>query len=93
MTRIRSQIEELGYAILPDVLDPRTVERFGTLMDHVRVEDRSQNVTNSSGTYGIRNLTDVAPQVAELVRDPLLVGIVRSLLGPQAFMVRSTLFD
>ena len=43
--------------------------------------------------YALRNLVDVVPEVAELVVNSRVAELVTAILGTQAFMVRSTLFD
>ncbi|MEZ6127440.1 MAG: phytanoyl-CoA dioxygenase family protein [Planctomycetaceae bacterium] len=82
-----------GFAIVPAVLDQSTVQRFSSLTDVARARLCNESVTNSSGTYGLRNLTDVIPEVAELVRLPAISELVRQVLGRHPFMVRATLFD
>lgn len=88
-----SQLQENGFAIVPSILDPATVQRFSQLVNAARAADHSESVSNSSGTYGLRNLTDVVPEIAELVRHPEVVELVQNVIGGEPFLVRSTLFD
>ena len=55
--------------------------------------EAAESVSNSSGVYALRNLVDVVPEVAELVVNSRVVELVTAILGPQAFMVHSTLLD
>lgn len=87
------QIEEHGFAIRENILNAATVAWCCELIEAARHNDHSENVTNSSGTYGLRNLTDVVPQVADIVRLPAVADLVESVAGQGAFMVRATLFD
>lgn len=86
-------VERQGYAICSDVLDADLVQRLSLLVNAARQQANPENVSNGSGTYGLRNLTDVIPQVAELVRHPGVASLVQQILGSDAFMVRATLFD
>jgi ectoine hydroxylase-related dioxygenase (phytanoyl-CoA dioxygenase family) len=88
-----SQLDENGFAVVPSILDQETIQRVSQLVDVARAANNSENVANSSGTYGLRNLTDVVPEVAELVRHPAVVELVRNAMVGEPFMVRSTLFD
>lgn len=87
------QVHEFGFAIQPNVLTAHEVQTCCAWLDPARAQDRAENVANSSGTYGLRNLTDVIPQTAGLVRHPKLARIVESVMGRGAFMTRATLFD
>lgn len=88
-----SRLNDNGFAIVPAVLDPTTIQRVSQLIDVARTADQSENVANSSGTYGLRNLTDVVPEIAELVRHPAVMKLVQDAMGGEPFMVRATLFD
>ncbi|MFY9256063.1 MAG: phytanoyl-CoA dioxygenase family protein [Fuerstiella sp.] len=86
-------VEQHGFAIVPDVLDAATVAELCRVVTAARERENSENVSNASGTYGLRNLTDVVPKIADLVRHPRVVELVSGVLGCGAFMVRATLFD
>ncbi|MEZ6060891.1 MAG: hypothetical protein R3C19_11040 [Planctomycetaceae bacterium] len=91
---VGSQVRSHGFAVVDSVLDAGTVAYFGRLVDDARSKSQSaEAVTNSSGTYGLRNLTDVIPEVADLVRHPQVCRLVTDIAGDGAFMVRATLFD
>jgi ectoine hydroxylase-related dioxygenase (phytanoyl-CoA dioxygenase family) len=90
---LSEQLDQYGFVIVPHGLDTVTIDRFKALLDVARCADNAENVTNSSGTYGLRNLTDVVPEVAELVRLPAIAQPVTKILGTAAFMTRATLFD
>lgn len=88
-----ADLDRDGFTIAPSVLDGATVERLSQLVNAARDVDNAENVSNSSGTYGLRNLTDVIPEIADVVRLPAVQSLVTSVLGDAAFMVRATLFD
>lgn len=90
---LSDQLTEHGFAIVPDVLDHQVVDRYRNVVTAARSRDSAANVANSSGTYGLRNLTDIAPEIAELVCLPNVVRLVETVVGTGAFMTRATLFD
>lgn len=47
----------------------------------------------TDGAAGRRNLLNEHPKTRSLLRDPLIVRLVHEVLGPDAFVVRATLFD
>jgi ectoine hydroxylase-related dioxygenase (phytanoyl-CoA dioxygenase family) len=87
------RLAEDGFAIVNHVIDAATVAALCQLTDQARQGHSAQAVANKSGVYGLRNLTDIVPEVVELVRHPGVADLVESVLGPDAFMVRATLFD
>lgn len=88
-----NNVNEFGFAIVPDVMSKEVVDRFCGLVDAARASENTENVSNGSGTYGLRNLTDVIPETAELAKEASIVRLVESVIGTGAFMVRATLFD
>ncbi len=83
-----------GFAVLEKCLSAETVARFVELTELARENSDSESaVANSAGVYALRNLTDVVPETTELVRNQAVRGIVESILGSNAFLIRSTLFD
>ena len=90
---VHREVDEFGFAVVQNVMSGELVERLGRLLNAACTVDNSENVSNSNGTYGLRNLTDVVPETKELARLPSVVELVESAIGPNAFMVRATLFD
>ena len=88
-----AQLQSQGFAIVPDVVAGESLKRFRTLIEAAREETTDASVSNSSDTYGLRNLTDVVPEIESLVTEPGVVALVTAVLGANAFMVRATLFD
>ncbi|MBL8812088.1 MAG: phytanoyl-CoA dioxygenase family protein [Planctomycetaceae bacterium] len=83
-----------GYALLEDVLTPEQVATWIERTEKARTDSTSSAaVSNSSGVYALRNLVDVIPEATELLQCPALAAIVNAVLGPSAFLIRSTLFD
>ena len=93
VTSIAQQLNEAGFAIVADVLEEQVVDGCRALIEAARADGRRQSVSNASDTYGMRNLTDAVPEIAGLVQQPAVADLVESVIGPGAFMVRSTLFD
>ena len=83
-----------GYALLEGVLTPEQVAVWIERTEKARADSTSSAaVSNSSGVYALRNLIDVIPEVKELLQCPALAAVVNAVLGPNAFLIRSTLFD
>jgi ectoine hydroxylase-related dioxygenase (phytanoyl-CoA dioxygenase family) len=83
-----------GYAVLSDVLNLDTVQHYVNVLEKARRDTTSSSaVANSSGIYALRNLVDVVPETRDLLWHPGLCTIVNAIIGPDAFLVRSTLFD
>ena len=92
-TDVASMVARHGFAVVPDVVSLDVVDRFCSLVDQARSVGNAENVSNRGGTYGLRNLTDVIPETAELARHPRIRQLVESVIGARSFVVRSTLFD
>jgi ectoine hydroxylase-related dioxygenase (phytanoyl-CoA dioxygenase family) len=81
------QLEEAGFAIIPDVLPPATVDN----LIHA-IEIALGNRTDSS-EYAIRHLHQKVPAVRRLANGAMVRALVNSVLGPDAFVVRSIFID
>lgn len=83
-----------GFAVVPTCLAAKTVDRLIEATEIARAcIDAKESVANTSGVYALRNLVDVVPEAEYLVSDSEVTGLVSAILGSNAFMVRSTLFD
>ena len=91
---LAAHFQKHGFAVLEKCLSAETVARFVDLTGSaMESRDSESAVANSAGVYALRNLTDVVPETTELVRHPAVREIVETILGPNAFLIRSTLFD
>lgn len=91
---LADHFQKQGFAVLEKCLSADTVARYVELTESARVSgDSEAAVANSAGVYALRNLTDVVPETTELVRNPAVREIVETILGSNAFLIRSTLFD
>ena len=83
-----------GFSIVPQCLSQVNVARFIQLTEAARESSLSESaVANSSGVYALRNLSEIVPETVELLECAAVRTIVETILGPSAFLVRSTLFD
>ena len=64
----------------------------GTLSEKLR-QRLCRSLEANTKAAGRRNLFDERPETRELLRDPLITQLINSTLGPDAFVVRATLFD
>ena len=86
--------QQHGYGIVERCIAPEMVERFVALTEAARTEHKSDSaVSNSSGVFALRNLTEIVPEIVELLCCPAVREIIEAVLGPDAFLIRSTLFD
>lgn len=92
----RAAVEEDGFAVVPECL---TADDVGALQAALRQalneirEDESAAVRDRGGVFAIRNLLDVVPATRGLARHAGVRRLVEPVLGPQAALVRGTLFD
>lgn len=86
----RKQIDQKGFALFPEVLDARTVERLRTAIEQL---GEREEVRRKVGIYGIRNLLDVMPEVRSLAASRELRALTEPILGADCFAARGTLFD
>jgi len=76
-------IEERGFAILPGLFSPESVDRFLHEVDCYSAP---------RGRAGVRHALRFDP-VANLAANPLLADLACEVLGSKAFPFRATLFD
>jgi len=79
----RGVIEENGFAVVPGLFSSDCMDRLLEAVD--RLEPRRSRA-------GIRHALRLAP-VAGIARQAQLIGLVREVIGPEAFPFRATLFD
>ena len=87
------QHRELGWCILDQAIGPAQLAQLRTLTDRL-LESTDEGVRQSAGhVYAARNVIDVAPEICEAWKSPLLLEFVRSRLGAAAGLVRVLYFD
>jgi ectoine hydroxylase-related dioxygenase (phytanoyl-CoA dioxygenase family) len=87
MISIAKQLEEDGFAVVPEVLPVETVERI-----IAQIQAAPHNTANAS-SHAMRHLIQAVPAVAEAAASGSVRDLVGIALGPEAFMVRSLFFD
>jgi ectoine hydroxylase-related dioxygenase (phytanoyl-CoA dioxygenase family) len=91
---LKTQFFNQGFAIVNQCLPLEVVDRIIERVEVARKRVEAQeSVSNTSGVYALRNLTDAVPEVITLLSLPEVVSLVTAILGDGAFLVRSTLFD
>jgi ectoine hydroxylase-related dioxygenase (phytanoyl-CoA dioxygenase family) len=83
-------LEVLGFAIIPHVLDEETVVSLLAAIANSQ-PDASSNRNNS--IYAIRNLMQAVPSVRKISEDKRVTTFVSSLMGKSCFAVRAIYFD
>lgn len=93
MSDRKRQLQQDGFAIVPDVLSADCCDQMCRLVEQAIAQDRNGCVSNSNSTFGLRNLTDAIPEVCELLQVKPLQQLIQEIVGEDAFLVRATLFD
>jgi hypothetical protein len=81
------QLEESGFAIVPGVLPPETVDKL------VEQTDEAFKNRSSHSNHAMRHLLQMVPGVREVVESAGIRCLIESVLGPSAFVARSIFFD
>lgn len=83
-----------GYVMLTGVFRPEAMTELALRLSRVLATRQEPSVLRSRGqVYGSRNLLETVPAVAPLVTPPVLRDLLRSVLGPEAGLVRVLFFD
>lgn len=79
-----------GFAVIRGVL---AADEIPTLVRALNAAPVSDSVRKKGGTYAIRNLLEVVPEVSRLAASPRIRKLVEPVLGSRALAVRGILFD
>jgi ectoine hydroxylase-related dioxygenase (phytanoyl-CoA dioxygenase family) len=79
------QFETDGFAMTPSLLSSDEMARLIELTEHYASRDQKRG--------GIRDIMQRAPKLRAIADNVRVREIVEQVLGPDAFVVRSTLFD
>ncbi len=91
---LKTRFSDQGFAIIDQCLALEVIDQIVERIEVARKRVEAQeSVSNTSGVYALRNLTDVVPEVVALLSLPEVVSLVTAILGDGAFLVRSTWFD
>ncbi len=83
-------LTEDGIARVRRVLMPAEINALIRALNAAPLGD---SVRQKNGTYAIRNLLEVVPEIAQLAGRPRIRQIVEAVLGSDAIPVRGILFD
>jgi ectoine hydroxylase-related dioxygenase (phytanoyl-CoA dioxygenase family) len=84
---ISGQLAQQGFAIIPAVLPPETVDKL------VEEIDDALKARASHSDHAMRHLIEVVPAVRKVAEEATIRALVKTVLGPSAFVVRSIFFD
>ncbi len=85
-----------GFSIVPGVFTPARVDQIagGLARALASAGCDGESIRSRQGSvYAARNVLSVFPEACELWREPPLVELLRSVLGPQAGLTRALFFD
>lgn len=89
-TMLAAEFETSGYAVFPEVLDPKAVDELRSAIDAIRP---GEEVRRRRSVYGVRNLLEVSPAIRGLAASESVHQFVAPILGEDAFATRAVFFD
>jgi ectoine hydroxylase-related dioxygenase (phytanoyl-CoA dioxygenase family) len=89
--RLREAIGREGFAVVPTLIDPETVSQLREAVRRVEADEAVR--TRGGGTYAIRDLFRLAPEVRALAGSSAVRAVVEAVLGRGAFPVNALLFN
>lgn len=87
----KSAIEEKGFTIINNVLTAEEIAAISTQIEEAI--GGSENFRKTADLFAIRQLFKELPQLKTALLDTKLLQIVRSLFGPDYFLVKAIYFD
>lgn len=92
--RVSNELADRGFTILADVFNGRQVEALRTELAAALAANESDAVRQRAGqVYASRNILELYPPSRTVWRQPLLLDLLRSTLGPNCGLVRGLYFD
>jgi|GEM_PF-502758 len=86
-------IEETGFAILPNLVEPEFVDELNDAIDALSPDTEETVLERRGQVYAMRHVLDRLPCARDLAATAPLKRLTELLLGPGAFAVRGLLFD
>ncbi len=93
VSKLQTDLNENGYALLEDVFDGPELELLIEGLTTALQAQSESSLQSRGQTYGSRNLLDVFPSVASLLREPSILEFIVATLGEKAGLVRVLYFD
>jgi Phytanoyl-CoA dioxygenase (PhyH) len=85
--------ERNGCCLLSGVIASNELQHFRDAIDQVLISEDQGVLRSNSVAYGIRNLLQLCPEVADLAKIPRVLDFVAKALGPRFGVVRGLFFD
>lgn len=90
MTQVRPEFASDGFQLICGML---SADEVATLIAAIESADNVHGRLRGAERFAIRRLTEAVPRIAELDGHPRVNQIVRDVIGHDARLVRSILFD
>ncbi len=91
MQNYSEQVNENGFAIIPNLIDHTLADQLIAEFEHIHL---SNEVKQRAGkAFGIRRLLEVVPSVRTLAEGPVVRSIITPIIGENAKIVRGIFFD
>lgn len=84
-------VERDGFAIVPEVVEPGVVAELIAAIDAIPPDVPA--LERGGSVYALRHVLRALPATRRLAASAPLMELARSVLGPDAFVVRGLLFD
>ncbi len=85
--KLSEQLRETGFAIVPGAVPQQAVDQLSIAIEEAAAQRRDL------GSHAIRHLVQTIPAARELADSPAIRALVEPILGANAFVGRSLLFD
>lgn len=88
---MKKEIEENGFAIIPNVYTEHEIEEISSLIN--KVDSTKETFRRSADLFAIRQFLNEVPTTYELIYNQNLTSIIHSVFGEDYFVVKSIYFD
>ena len=91
MQNYSEQVNESGFAIIPNVIDPALADAL--IADLAQIQLSNEVKQRAGKAFGIRRLLEVIPSVRALAEGEIIRSIITPIVGENAQIVRGIFFD
>ena len=89
MFKYQEEIDEFGFAAIPQIVDEEQIEKLIECLSKVNVSPGKKN----GSIYGVRNILNLSPEVLKLAKNSEVKKLVEGIIGKFAQPVRAIFFD
>lgn len=86
-----ASLEEMGFAIVSEVIDAETISHLCEELKSIRFNEAVSQHRETA--FGIRNLLNVVPVFKDFASSPIIRELIEPIAGKEAKVVRGIFFD